>query len=96
MSPAQTQEVDLQTDDTPAGESPPLAQSVPVSRDAASVEDEKDYLISISKQPLRWGVTLMPDNISRDLAVDDEHVMHLSFGIEDHDVQEPQVGALYA
>ncbi|KAK6858563.1 hypothetical protein PG995_006262 [Apiospora arundinis] len=61
------------------------------------IEDDTEYLVALSRQPLRWGVTVLPADLSQNLLVDDdEPVMHLSFGSEDHDVREPQAGALYA
>ncbi|KAK8133474.1 hypothetical protein PG984_005486 [Apiospora sp. TS-2023a] len=75
----------------------PLVESVPVQPNKAFVEVDREYLVAVSRRPLRWGVTSLPDDLVRDVSVDDdEPVMHLSFGTEDHDVQEPQVGALYA
>ncbi|KAK7947830.1 uncharacterized protein PG986_008716 [Apiospora aurea] len=63
----------------------------------AYTEEDGEYLISVSRQPLRWGVRSLPTDLSRDISVEnDEPVMHLSFGTEDHDVQEPQPGGLYA
>ena len=62
-----------------------------------SGENDKEYLIALSRRPLRWGVTSLPTDLARELSTGyDEPVMHLSFGSEEHDVGEPQVGALYA
>ncbi|KAK7921574.1 hypothetical protein PG985_009596 [Apiospora marii] len=75
----------------------PYVQIVPLSSDPTWTEDDKEYLIAVSRRPVRWGVTSMPDGLAGKLSVEkDESVMHLSFGSMDHDVQEPEAGALYA
>lgn len=45
------------------------------------VEDGKTYLITVSRLPLRLGVTSIPEDLARELSIeDDQPVMHLSFG----------------
>ncbi|KAK7977089.1 hypothetical protein PG996_003158 [Apiospora saccharicola] len=75
----------------------PYVRVVPVPRSPRWTEDDREYLISVSRQPVRWGVTSMPDGLSEKLSVDKhESIKHLSFGSKDHDVQDPEAGALYA
>ncbi|KAK8073075.1 hypothetical protein PG996_006423 [Apiospora saccharicola] len=58
---------------------------------------DEEYLIALSRMPLRWGVTSLPDDLKRELSTEnDDLVMHLSFGGEEHDVREPQINSLYA
>ncbi|KAK6824627.1 hypothetical protein PG987_012121 [Apiospora arundinis] len=73
-----------------------LIEPDPTSINLTNMEDDREYLVAVSRQRLRWGVTSLPQALKRDISVDnDEQVMHLSFGTEEHGVLPPQVGALY-
>jgi hypothetical protein len=61
------------------------------------VDDEKQYLIEVARGKVRWGAMSLPfDPAAKVKADDDEPVMHLGFGTEEHNVQGPQTGTLYA
>ena len=61
------------------------------------LDEEKEYLREVARGKVRWGAMPLPLDIAAKIVVeDDEPVMHLGFGTEDHDVQAPQTGMLYA
>lgn len=57
----------------------------------------KEYLAEVARGNVRWGAMPLPPDLVEKIEVDnDEPVMHLGFGREEHDVQPPQTGVLYA
>lgn len=65
--------------------------------DDCNHDDYKEYLAEVARSNLRWGAMALPADLAEKMEVDnDEPVMHLGFGTEDHDIQAPQTGVLYA
>jgi hypothetical protein len=61
------------------------------------VDEEEQYLVEVARGKVRWGaMSLPPDLATKVKTDDDEPVMHLGFGTEEHNVQAPQTGTLYA
>lgn len=64
-----------------------------------SEEDDntnKNYLAEVARGNVRWGAMLLPPDLAEEIKVNNEPVMHLGFGTEEHDIQAPQTGVLYA
>ncbi|KAF3026634.1 hypothetical protein E8E14_014475 [Neopestalotiopsis sp. 37M] len=63
----------------------------------SGVDEENQYLIEVARGKVRWGAMSLPQDLAAKVkASDDEPVMHLGFGTEEHNVRAPQTGTLYA
>lgn len=62
----------------------------------SSDEDNQEYLAEVARGNVRWGAMPLPPDLAEKMEVNNEPVMHLGFGTEEHGVQAPQTGVLYA
>jgi hypothetical protein len=62
--------------------------------DAGRIASGENVLQEMVEKPLKWGVvSLLP---MRQLRFSSMQLAHLAFGTQEHDVQEPETGELYA
>ncbi|KAF7525639.1 hypothetical protein G7054_g11020 [Neopestalotiopsis clavispora] len=73
-----------------------IGSSLVSGRSDEDGNSNKNYLAQVARGNVRWGAMLLPPDLAEEIEVHNEPVMHLGFGTEEHDIQAPQAGVLYA
>lgn len=66
------------------------------SEESDEMDGESSSFKKLARSKIRWGVVKMPPEWHAEWDNEDDVVEHLSFGVEEDDVESPEPGRLYA